>query len=76
MVAHVHLLLSLMDSVPDDAWKQAGLSPSCAGLGLRHLEDICVPAFIGAATDSAEMTLRILQSDSISVPGLQQAAQR
>ena len=25
------------------------MAPSCSGMGIRHLEDICVSAFIGAA---------------------------
>ena len=66
----------LADSVPEGAWKQAGMTPSCGGMGLRYLEDLCVPAFIGAATDTADLTLRILQTNSTNVPGLQQAAQR
>ena len=66
----------LADSVPEVAWKQAGMAPSCGGMSLRHLEDLCVHAFIGADADTADLTLRILQSDSITVPGLQQAAQR
>ena len=66
----------LGDSVTDASWKQAGLPPSCAGMGIRQLEDVCVPAFVGAAADNAELTLRILETDSTTIPGLQQAAQR
>ena len=66
----------LGDSVDEQAWAQAGLAPSCAGLGLTHSADISIPAFVGSVIDTGALTLRMLQTQSANVPGLQDAAQR
>ena len=63
------------DSVSAQAWKQAGLRPSQGGLGLRHAEDIAAPAFMGSTVETSELSTRLLNKDSLTVPGLQQAAQ-
>ena len=66
----------LADSVHDKAWVQAGLAPSCGGLDLRHSADISIPAFVGSAMDTGALTLRMLQVETATVPGLQHAAQQ
>jgi len=63
------------DSVSAAAWKQAGLRPSMGGLGLRHAEDIAAPAFLGSTVETSELSMRLLNKESLAVPGLQQAAQ-
>ena len=66
----------LGDSIDEVVWTQAGLSPSAGGLGLRHSEDMAVPAFVGSAIETAQLTLKLMSREAIVIPGLQDAARK
>ena len=38
--------------------------------------DACIPAFVGSVVDSGGLTLRMLQAQAATIPGLQDAAHR
>ena len=62
-------------SVDEQAWRQAGLKSSDGGMGLRHMEDIALPAFIGSSADTSGIVLQLLGRTTFEVPGLVAAVQ-
>ena len=75
-VARIALERLLGGSVGDAAWTQAGMKPSFGGMGLRHSEDIAVPAFLGSVVDTSGLVLSLLGKQSATMPGAAFAAQK